>query len=44
MLVPALLKLLYRHEAPIKDPQDIIPDDFSTGLNNSDLFIKKIDY
>ena len=40
MLVPALLKLLYRHEAPIMDPQDIIPDDFSTGLNNSDLFLE----
>lgn len=44
MLVPALLKLSYKHEPPIKDPQDDIPDDFSTGFNNSDLFIKKIDY
>ncbi len=44
MLVPALLKLAYRHEAPIINAFDSTPDDFSTGLNNSDLFIKKIDY
>ena len=44
MLVPALLKLAYRHEAPVINAFDATPDDFSTGLNNSDLFIKKIDY